>query len=181
MNFEELDEVTRKAMLEELEIEEAEKHPYRGKSLSPAGRTVFADLMRQAIRSGNEETLIRSLMIPGYWQPTEEYIRGNVVRERRVNIEQHAERLGLSEFNTWYVRGLAKRLMSEEVIYCQAYRGAEPRWEPGTCGQHEGEIFVVENIYRGHRARYWPEPGNPATLSIPFEAGCHHTIRRVRS
>ncbi len=105
--------------------------------------------MRHVIRSGNEEKLIASLLNPTYWYPTEIYVRGGIERERRVNIQQAAERLGLTEFNTWYVRGLAKRLMDEGVTYCQAYRAAEPRWEPNECSEHEGRLFLVEEIYEG--------------------------------
>ena len=179
MKFEELDDATRRYMLDEFDKEEAGNIPYRGRGLSDVGCAEFSGLMRHAIRSGNEETLIASLFNPSYWNPTEIYVRGGIKRERQVNIHQTAERLGLTEFNTWYVRGLAKRLMDAGVIYCQAYRAAEPRWEPNECSEHEGRLFLVEEIYKGHRAKYWPEPGNPSAIAIPFGPGCHHTIRRA--
>lgn len=179
MNFEELDGTTRRYMLAEFEAEESSGNPYRGKGLSPAGRAAFANLMREALRAGDDQTLIGSLSQASYWNPTETYVRNGLERERRVNVQQAAERLGLTEFNTWYVRGLAKRLMEEGVTRCQAYRAATPKWEPGECSAHEGQIFSVEEIYRGHRARYWPEPGDDTAMSIPFGPGCHHTIRRV--
>lgn len=129
--------------------------------------------MREAIKSGNEQTLLNALLNPSYWYPTDR-------RGARVNIPQAAERLALTEFNTWYVRGLAKRLMDEGVTQCQVYRAAPPRrGEPGACSIHEEQIFPVELIYKGHRAKYWPEPGNPAAIAIPSGPGCHHTIRRV--
>ena len=179
MKFEELDDATRRYMLDEFEKEEAGSNPYRGRGLSAVACAEFSGLMRHAIRSGNEETLIASLSNLSYWYPIETYVRGGIKRERRVNIQQAAQRLGLTEFNTWYVRGLAKRLMDERVTYCQAYRAAEPQWEPNECSEHEGRLFLVEEIYEGHRAKYWPEPGNPSGVSIPFGPGCHHTIRRV--
>jgi hypothetical protein len=39
---------------------------------------------------------------------------------------------------------------------------------------------TVREIHDGHRARYWPAPGNPGAFSIPFAPGCHHTIRRIK-
>jgi hypothetical protein len=102
-----------------------------------------------------------------------------VTRERRVNVAQATGRLCLSEFNTWYVRGLATRLLEEGVTHCQAYRAAIPKWEPGECSTHEGQIYTVQEIYDGHRRRYWPEPGDTTATSIPFGPGCHHTIRRI--
>lgn len=179
MHLEELDDQTRSFMLTEFELEESSSIPYRSKNLSHEGNIAFSDLMRQAICQGNEQTLMASLTNPTYWQSTESYDRQGVRRERRINSTQHAERLGLTEFNTWYVRGLAKRLRAEGVIHCQAYRAAQPRWaEHSTCSQHEGQIFLVSDIYQAHRARYWPEPGDPAAFSLPFGPGCHHSIRR---
>ena len=107
MKFEELDDATRRYMLDEFEKEEAGSNPYVGKGLSAVGCAEFSCLMRHVIRSGNEETLIASLLNPTYWYPTEIYVRSGIERERRVNIQQAAERLSLTEFNTWYVRAIA--------------------------------------------------------------------------
>lgn len=179
MFFEELDDITRRYMLEEFEEEELQGNPYRAKRLSAIGSTEFPGLMRQAIRSGNEVTLIRSLLSSQYWYPTEPYNRSGMTHQRKVNTPQAAELLGLTEFNTWYVRGLAKRLMEEGITQCQVYRASEPKWERGECTEHEGKIFPIIEIYNGHRAKYWPEPGNPYAISIPLGPNCHHTIRRI--
>lgn len=179
MNYEELDQRTRDHMLAEFDVEEESATPFRSKALSATGLAVFPELMRQAIQAGNEETLFQALNDPEYWHPTEEYVRGGVPRSRRRNIRQAAERLALTEFSTCYVRGLAKRLLDEGVEKCQVYRGGQPKWEPGECAEHEGLIASVQEVCNGHRARYWPEPGNPDALSIPFGPGCHHVIRRV--
>jgi len=179
MRFEELDNVTRRYMLDEFETEQAGGNPYVPKNLSAVGRQAFPDLMRSAIRSGNDDSLIEALRDPALWEVMEPYEKNGVVRQRRINIGHAAERLGLTEFNTWYVRGLARRLMDEGVEFCQVYRAAPPKGEPAECAQHEGRIYPVRDIYQGHRRRYWPEPGNPAILSIPAGPSCHHTIRRV--
>lgn len=94
-------------------------------------------------------------------------------------MPQSAARLALTEFSTWYVRGFAKRLLDEGVAQCQVYRGAQPKWEPGECADHEGRVVPVQSIYDSHRARYWPEPGDAAAFSIPFGPSCHHVIRRM--
>ena len=179
MNFEELDGITRRYMLEEFDAEIAEDNPYFGKNLSDAGRAAFPELMRAAINGGNEETLQATLNRPSLWNETETYERNGVLRERRINVRQAAERLALTEFNTWYVRGFAGRLIDEGETHCQAYRAAQPRWEPGECAAHENQVFSLQEIYEGHRARYWPVV-NESALSIPFGPGCHHTIRRIR-
>ena len=178
MIYEELDETTRKFMLEEFQADE-QAIPYRSKALTSLGLDVFPDLMRRAIEYGSEVSLMQSLNNPEYWEPYETYVRGGVERERKRNIGQAAERLALTEFNTWYVRGLARRLIEEGIEECQIYRGAQPKWEHGECSQHEGMIVKVQVVYDGHRGRYWPEPGDPSIFSIPAGPGCHHVIKRV--
>ena len=178
MKFEELDKTTRRHMLQEFEIEIA-RDPYFGRSLSPAGRAAFPGMMREAINRGNEETLGAALSRADLWNKMETYERNGVPRERRINVGQASERLALTEFNTWYVRGLSRRLIDEGVRHCQAYRAAQPKWEPADCTAHENRIFTVREIYDGHRARYWPVV-NANAVSIPFGPGCHHTIRRVQ-
>ena len=178
MNYEELDNTTRKYMLEEFEVEIASPNPYFGKNLSAEGRAVFPRLMRETINEGNEQTLGAALNCARLWNEMETYERSGVIRERRINVRQASERLALTEFNTWYVRGFARRLIDEGVTHCQAYRAAQPKWEPADCSAHENKVFTVPEIYEGHRARYWPIR-NPDAVSIPFGPSCHQTIRRV--
>ena len=177
--FEELDERTRKFMLQEFKTEES-GIPYRSPRLSTTGLQAFPRLMEEAILSGNEETLSRALSDPSYWKPYETYVRGGITREKRITPVKAAEFFAITEFNTWYVRGLAKRLLEEGEHLCQVYRAA-PAWNPrGECLQHDGQVYPVQDIYNGHRARYWPEPSKPKALSIPVGTNCHHSIRRVK-
>ncbi|NVL89549.1 MAG: hypothetical protein HWN69_00945 [Desulfobacterales bacterium] len=179
MNYEELDETTRDIMLSEFESEEAGGTPYRSKALSDRGLKVFPQLMRDAIRNGTESTLANSLNDASLWEPMETYVRDGVSRQRKRNVRQASERLATTEFSTWYVRGLARRLLDEGVTSCRVYRGAQPKWEPGECAEHEGRIVDVKTIYDNHRVRYWPEPGDKEAFSIPFGPGCHHVIKRA--
>ena len=172
MHFEELDELTRQYMLLEFEDEES-NNPYRSRKLSSSGLAEFPGLMRRAIKSGNEQTLTDSLLVSSYWNLIDR-------RGHKINLQESATSLGLTEFNTWYVHGLTKKLMDEGVTHCQVYRAAMPKWEESAeCAIHNGKKFSVIDIYRGHRARYWPTPGNRSTLSIPIGPNCHHSIKRV--
>ena len=57
-----------------------------------------------------------------------------------------------------------------------------PKWEESPeCKAHEGQVVLVETIYKGHRAGYWPEPGNKSILTVPLGPGCHHTVRRIKN
>lgn len=171
MNFEELD-ATRFAMVHAFDEEEASGVPYRSRILSIDGLRAFPGLMRNALESGTEVDLSCALNEAAFW---EERDAGG----KRVNVRQRAEQLAATEFNTWYVRGLARRLLDEGESECEVYRAGQPRWEPSDCSTHEGRVVAVQAVYDGHRKRYWPEPGDKTVLSVPFEVGCHHSIRRI--
>jgi hypothetical protein len=176
-DFEELDETTRKWMLEEFKQEISSRNPYRSKGLTELGWSRFVDEMEAAIRAGNEESLAAALCNAAYWQSSEQRVRKGRPYTVSVDPRKAAQRLAYSEFNTWYVRGFARRLLEEGVANCQVYRAApaiEPRPE---CSAHEGQVYSVQEIYDGHRAKYWPS-ANPNALSIPCGPYCHHTIRR---
>ena len=178
--FEELTEETRCVMLKEFLAEENGGNPYRSKILSREGLLAYPEIMHKALLQGSEETLAVELSRPEYWLPYTTYQRSGKLFKRSVNFEDAARRLAITEFNTWYVCGLASRLLNEGVEECEVYRAEiaqEPRDE---CLTHEGARYLVQAIYEGHRARYWPPPGNKSALSIPAGPNCHHTIRRVR-
>jgi hypothetical protein len=165
-------------MMQEFNLEISGHNPYLGERLSASGRAAFPDLMRAAIQNGSEVTLISSLMRPVYWVGSETYIRDGVPRSRRINSQQAAESLGLNEFNTWYVRGLSKKLLDLGETQCQVYRAAQPKWTKADCSAHENRFFPLIDIYNGHRAKYWPTQ-NPSAFSIPSNPSCHHTIKRI--
>lgn len=179
MRFEELNEATRSYMLSEFDDEQRSGSPFVGSNLSSAGREVFAQLVRAALEDGSDDTLIAAFGRPDLWASH------SIVRrkdgssgERRINVGQQARLLGLSEFNTWYVRGLASRLLDEGVPYCEIYRAQDPIRSPSQeCLAQEGQRVPVRHVYDGHRARYWPR-GDPSAFSVPIVPNCHHTIRR---
>ncbi len=180
MAFEELDSVTREWMLQSFDEDEADPNPYRAKDLTPVGRREFARLMRAAISgpNGNELTLGAALSDAGFWNSSRSYVRRGKTVTARVDPSVTAKRLALTEFNTYYVSGLAHRLLAEGEAACIVYRAANPETEPASCSEHEGQRYSLTDIIAGHRANYWPEPGDPTALSIPAGPNCHHSIRR---
>lgn len=75
--------------------------------------------------------------------------------------------------------GFSARLAYEGEDSCRVYRAAPAKWEIAECSVHEGNVFPLTAVIGGHRARYWPAPGNPDAFSIPAVPGCHHTIQRI--
>ena len=163
--FEELTDETRAVMLQEFEAEESGGNPYRSPLLSYEGLDVFPEAMRNAIIAGDEESLEDELAEPEYWE--------------RFNFESDTRRLAKTEFNTWYVRGLARRLMDEGIETCEIYRAADAQKpSSGECPLYEGAILRLQDVYDGHRANYWFCPENPNAVSVPAHPNCLYTIRR---
>jgi hypothetical protein len=169
IDFEHLDDITRRWMLEEFlhEQQRLEPPPYRSVNLSDAGWEAWQQLCTDAVREGNEETLTTALLDRAYW------IAG-------TDVKYTSRGLALTEFNTWYVRGLARRLLEEGETECEVYRPARGKCPPPCCSKcrpHEGQSYPLEWIYDDHRRRYWPPPGDESALTVPFHQHCQCTIR----
>lgn len=140
---------------------------------------MFVALMKRALQEGDEHTLMLDLMVPEWW---DEYsVRPGKRRlvQYRDPYDVQAKRFAITDFNTWYVRGVSRRLLDEGQATCQLFRAGaayEPR--PG-CRRLEGAALATADVYAGHRIRYHhPRPDRTA-LSAPFGPNCHHSIRRL--
>lgn len=111
--FEELDDLTRKWMLDEFHLEENSSAPYRSSRLSELGLKIFPQEMEKSIIEGNEESLAKALTNPNYWNPSEPYMSKNGMRSRAINPTYAAQFLARTEFITWFTRGFARRLIEE--------------------------------------------------------------------
>jgi len=179
MDFQELNNTSRKFMLEEFQTEQKSGNPYISPRLSSLGRDQFPKIMEEAIKNGNEVTLENALSNPTFWNPTETYERNGKSYTRSIDPQNAARQLALSEFNTWYTHGIARKLLEEKIEMCEVYRAEsaiQPRCE---CGRYEGKQIRVKEIYDGHRKKYHPIK-NPSTFSIPSGTNCHHTIRSIK-
>lgn len=180
MKFEELDDKTREQMLEVFNKEEKSPEPYRSESMSPEGLKNISKFVEKAIKSGNEKTLASDLSKSIYWNSHTTVHRKSTTYQRKIDPNTAANVFALTEFNTWYVHGFAKRLMSEGIEKCEIYRAEsadKPRCE---CSKFEGRPIEVKKIYEGHRAKYDPTK-NSSAFSIPSGPNCHHSIRRIKS
>lgn len=178
MNFEELDQTTRRWMLDEFNAEQSKISHFEPTEFNPVGLTAFPDLVRQSIQHGDIISLAAFLSNTSYWKPTRTYYRQGKPITQRIDPITSAQRLAHSEFTTWYTRGMARKLKEEGITQCQVYRAdsaVQPKCE---CTSLEGTTILVDQIYDGHRAKYFPTP-NPGAFSIPSSPFCHHTIRRL--
>lgn len=174
MNFHELTLTVRAAMIAALEDEEASGRPYQSKIMSPQGLEAYSSIIRASINSGTEVTLADDLADPRFWK--EKNARGAT-----VNPMAAAAALALTEFNTWYVAGLAAVLQNEGATHCEVYRADDPRGDRASCSAHEEQPYPLADVVAGHRIGYWPRNGTPVkgAFTVPAITNCHHTIRRL--
>ncbi len=129
--FEELDDETRAVMLAEFRAEEAsiDPGPYRPRNpgLTDAGLAIYTQAIEEALAHGNGETLAEALAHPPYWNLREEAMRGGRPFVRHHNPAALARRFGVTQFNTWYVRALARRLAREDIEVCEIYEAEKER------------------------------------------------------
>lgn len=177
LEFEELDDETRRWMLFEFEKEESSDNPYRSSRLNSMGKEKFQEIMQNAISSGDISSLTNALSNRMFWNATELCITRGIPHTKRVPSNA-VKLLAHTEFTTWYTRGFARRLMEENVDLCEIYRAEKAQIPRCECTRLEGTIINVKKIYDGHRAKYHPRK-NPSAFSIPNGANCHHTIRRI--
>jgi hypothetical protein len=131
LNLADLDRV-REAMLAEVEHDIAAGVLYRSARLTDAGWSVYPDVLKKAISSGDDAMLAASLQDPRYWLDQEQSrsSKGKVYW-KKVPVNAH-ETLAEGEFNRFYLRGLCQVALETGVAEVVVYRAkgvAEPRPE----------------------------------------------------
>ena len=178
LEFEELDDETRRWMLFEFEKEESGGNPFRSSRLNSMGKEKFQEIMRNAISSGDILSLTNALSNRMFWNTTELRTTSGITHTKNIP-RNAAQMLAHTEFTTWYTRGFAKRLIEEGIDSCEIYRAEMAKTPRCKCTRLEGQTVKVKDIYDGHRVKYHPAE-DPDAFSIPSGPLCHHTIRRLK-
>lgn len=122
--FENLDETTRRYML--IEVEQAIKTSqlHLSQRFTTQGRERYPDLLREAVRTGNEDSLAAALHKQQCFAEREAYGE----RTRRVSANA-ARTFAEGEFNAFYMRGVCHRAIQEgsQVEVYRAKEGATVR------------------------------------------------------
>lgn len=128
-----LDDRTRKLMLEEVEFDIARNQLHISPFLSGQGQRDYVNLLREAIQTGDDETLAESL------HAHRRIIRTLPRRNKRkggfmlaATPANAAEILAESEFNRFYIRALARRAIEDgipELVVYRAKKVTQPRPE----------------------------------------------------
>lgn len=162
--FENLDDRTRQLMLDEMEYDVAHNQLHISPFLSGQGQRDYANLLREALQSGSDETLAQSLR---------EHRRILRTLPRRnpkggysigATPENAAQVLAESEFNRYYIRALARRAIEDGVPELVIYR-AKPVSQPRPESEARIETTLSpEELLEDLRSH----PGDePPTLGVP--------------
>jgi hypothetical protein len=163
--LENLDDRTRGLMLDEMEYDIANNQLHISPFLSGQGQRDYANLLREAIQTGTDETLAQSL------REHRRIVRTQPRRQPKAGgysiaatPENAAEVLAESEFNRYYIRGLARRAIEDGITDLIIYR-AKPVQNPRPESEARVETSLSpQELLEDLRSH----PGDePPTLGVP--------------
>jgi DNA repair photolyase len=123
--FENLDDRTRQLMLTEMEYDVANNQLHISPFLSGQGQRDYANLLREAIESGNDETLAQNLRAHRRLIKTLPRRKPKGGYAIAASPENAAEVLSESEFNRYYIRALARRAIEDGIQELVIYRAKQ--------------------------------------------------------
>jgi hypothetical protein len=123
MNFSNLDDRTRKYMLDEFDKDVTAKRLYLSPRLNDEGRKKYETILRFAIQQGNEALLAQTLAsyINEYEQKSKPSGGYTMARIPITASEMLAE----GEFNRYYCRGVCRKTLEEGLEEVEVYRAKE--------------------------------------------------------
>ena len=119
MEFKNLDPLVRKYMLEEIEYDLAKHRMYYSNRLNDKGRIEYVPTLREAVMNHNHIWL-RERLEDGRMNTTE--VSAQSQSGYKKTPRNAARTLSEGEFNRYYMRGLCKRAMEEEIPHVVVYR-----------------------------------------------------------
>lgn len=173
--YENLDETTRRFMLEEIDMDVQNGTIYISNYLNPHGCETWPGLLRAAAENGNDDSLAMAIR-------RDRCLKDRVERRKpkggttmaAVPITAH-ETMGEGEFNRYYTRGLCRRAIEERLPYLEVYR-AKPVQEPrpasqAKIGTHVDPGVILDDLRQTQGVEpalgLPPGPNSGLTLRMP--------------
>jgi hypothetical protein len=157
LNLINLDAVTRKYMLDEIERDEKAGRLYISPRLSNSGAAEYPALLKAAAVAADDSFLANELSAPGRLNSTEPRKTKSGVTWAKVPVTA-PETMAEGEFNRFYARGLCRRAIDEGRQKVRVYRAKDvmnPRSESQAL---LGQTFDAEKLLEDLRASVGTEP-----------------------
>ena len=122
--YENLDEETRRLMVEEVEFDISGPGLYLSSYCNPNGRDLWPELLREAARAGSDATLEAALQAKKCFLSHAQRRKPKGGYTMVAVPVTAAQTLAESQFNTYYMRALARRAVAESrslVVYRAKY------------------------------------------------------------
>ncbi len=153
--FENLDDRTRQLMLDEMEYDITNHQLHISPFLSGQGQRDYENLLREALQSGDDETLAQSLREHRRILRTLPRRNPNGGDSIAATAENAAQVLAESEFNRYYIRALARRAIEDGIPELVIYRAkpvTTPRPEFGSSHRDESPTAgIAGRLALSHR------------------------------
>lgn len=131
-----LDEETRKLMLEEINSDISKDNLYLSNRLDINGKEKYPAFLIESVNNGTEETFTNLLLQDGCFNETES------VQGRPKKVPSNAPSLLCqSEFNRFYIRAICLRAINQNQDEVEIYRGRESSW-----ARPESEMLIGTNL-----------------------------------
>jgi hypothetical protein len=175
LKYENLDEATRRFMIEEIQFDVARDAIYLSSYLNQRAQGNWLDYLLEAATSGHDDSLATVLRKNNSFNATttRQQASGKIITAR-VPFNA-AEVLAESEFNRFYVRGLSRLAIDQKIPRLEVYRAkavAQPRAESQRligllCDPEVLLIDVRASIGVETALGVPPGPGSGITVRIP--------------
>lgn len=130
--YQNLDAITRRCMLEEIDLDIQAGTVYISRFLNPEGCARWPIILRQAAETGDDDSLAQAIVSDQCLHDRYEKRKpkgGTTWSDVPYTAPQT---MGEGEFNRYYARGLCRRAIDEGVMELEVYRAksvAQPRFE----------------------------------------------------
>jgi hypothetical protein len=158
LNLEDLDAVTRKYIVAEIQADVANGQVYYSKYLTHKGRLEWDRLLLEAARAHDSEWLAEQLREEGLAVPV-------IVAHDKRGFNRRAplptETLADSEFNRYYIRGLAARAVAEGIPHVISYRAKPVQRPVSSVGAEINPSDLLADLRAHKRRTKFGVPGSP--------------------
>ena len=168
-----LDDRTRRFMLDELERDVRDGTLYISDRLNQHGKADYPGLLRTAIESGDDISLAQALRLGGCMlsaaarrKPT----GGLTIAKMTRNA---AETLAQGEFNRFYIRGLCRRALEDSISGLVIYRAKQVRSPRPQSQARIGKMVSPQALLDDLRVNKEVEPA----LGVPAGANSGLSVR----